>query len=602
VTVPVLETPEKKSPAIDWANIFIRGLASTQLGVILMMILAGVLVVATLIEKDFGHDYTLWYVYRSQWFITLVGLLAANVLAAIIMRYPWRRGQWSSLIAHAGVLVLLFGATQTYYYGMEGSLSIAEGDKTSEFTLADQCRLTVGRQSTRGGDKITTSSFLFLPGPVEWPEGKSLHLGYINGVGLTVLRYLPHAEVQENWLPDATDKGFPALEIALLNADGMPVQSSWLAGDPFGGGLSYGSLKLELQKAGMNSLVEEFLHPPENMDKDGVLAIHYQNWQDRIPVSENLGKKIPVGDSGIEVEITDYLPNAQSAGAGASASTSIEPLNPRLNLQIYMPGQETPLRQIAFAKQPLLNFEQMHGDACPVKFWYHHPAIAADPGIEFMQTPDNKLYYRTAVAGKYIAQGEVRLGDELKLGERLLLKVQKHLPAARQEVNFLPEESPQGTEATGDAAVLVEVDAEGATRQVWLRRNDPDFAAQRFNTPEGPLMVVFGYESIPLGFSLKLVNFEHGMNPGRVGDASFASTVELVDRAESVDEQRVISMNHPLVHGNYLFYQSSYQGATVSTLGVAYDPGRLAKHLGSVIVCLGMLMMLFKGARVGRKN
>ena len=46
------------------------------------------------------------------------------------------------------------------------------------------------------------------------------------------------------------------------------------------------------------------------------------------------------------------------------------------------------------------------------------------------------------------------------------------------------------------------------------------------------------------------------MNPGGMGDARFASTVHLHDEAKHIDEDREISMNEPLVHGKYTFYQS----------------------------------------------
>src|SRR3972149_3762827 len=87
------------------------------------------------------------------------------------------------------------------------------------------------------------------------------------------------------------------------------------------------------------------------------------------------------------------------------------------------------------------------------------------------------------------------------------------------------------------------------------------------------------------------------MNPGRMGDASFASTVRLIDHAARIDEEREISMNQPLVHGKYVFYQSSYNdlpdGTQVSSLSVAYDPGRTLKHIGCILVCVGTFVMFY---------
>jgi len=56
-------------------------------------------------------------------------------------------------------------------------------------------------------------------------------------------------------------------------------------------------------------------------------------------------------------------------------------------------------------------------------------------------------------------------------------------------------------------------------------------------------------------------------------------------------------MNAPLSHGKFSFYQSSFieqpNGRSVSILSVAYDPGEFLKYLGSLMICLGILLTSF---------
>ena len=82
---------------------------------------------------------------------------------------------------------------------------------------------------------------------------------------------------------------------------------------------------------------------------------------------------------------------------------------------------------------------------------------------------------------------------------------------------------------------------------------------QQIFTPQGRLTLSFAYETLPLGFSLKLLKFTHGLNPGGMGDASFSSSVLLIDPLQNIHQQHEINMNEPLVHGRYTFYQSSFQ-------------------------------------------
>ena len=161
---------------------------------------------------------------------------------------------------------------------------------------------------------------------------------------------------------------------------------------------------------------EDFLKPPEkDLDPCGVLSLHYAGRVRRIPVGANIGKKIDLGDGKVSVEIVQYLPNAKVDANRHLGSEGNAPANPLLELRIRVPDQKEPIRKLAFAHYPFQNFEDLHGPTCPVKFCYHHPACKAPAGVEFLETPDGKLYCRVGIGGKYRAAGEVHAGDELEL-------------------------------------------------------------------------------------------------------------------------------------------------------------------------------------------
>ena len=126
-----------------------------------------------------------------------------------------------------------------------------------------------------------------------------------------------------------------------------------------------------------------------------------------------MGKKVAAGEHGPTVEIAEYLPNARPGNSGRFLSAGEDPQNPMLELRVYMPGGKEPIRQIAFAAA-VLNLDGIHGQNCPVKFWYHHPAVNSESGVEFLQTPDGKLYCRVGSGGKYRPQGLVREGDRVE--------------------------------------------------------------------------------------------------------------------------------------------------------------------------------------------
>ncbi len=578
---------------LDW-------FASLKLAVTLLVGLAAVLAAATLLEKWQGHEYAQWYVYTNPWFMALSGLLALNILAAMIVRFPWRGRHCGFLLAHAGVLVLLAGALRTFTAGIDGQLALEEGQSGDTLVMADRSQLTLVRAGHDGGLRSLLS---FEPGPVDWPESTTLRLSPVGNVKLEVRKFYRHARIEEQWVADSAADAGPAVQVALTSPDGTPMVQQWLTADPLADEVFLGPVRVEFKRLEAASMLRDFVSPPgkdEEVKSDGILSMHHDGRMYRIPVRENVGKKVAVGKSGIRVEIVAYLPDARPDATAHFRTASREPNNPMLELKVYLPGKDQPLRQIAFAKAPLLSLDAIHGRSCPVKFWYHHPAVPPEAGTQFLQTPDGKLHYRVIADGKLLSHGEVKEGSRIPAAGRLRLAVVKYLPHARQKISFLPVSMADNDTAAPEPAVLVRVEAGDEASEVWLRRADPEYGYQQISTAEGPIAIGFGYETKPLGFSLKLTEFRHEMNPGMMGDASFASSVRVTDEARNVDLPAEIAMNQPLVYGGFTFYQSGYDpvagGKEASILTVASDPGRFLKYFGCLMTCFGVFVVFYGGA------
>ena len=142
----------------------------------------------------------------------------------------------------------------------------------------------------------------------------------------------------------------------------------------------------------------------------------------------------------------------------------------------------------------------------------------------------------------------------------------------------------------------------GRSEQFWLGRNDAQRGIRKLQgSPDGPLIVLFGYERAPLGFSLKLVDFQREKDLDSASDASCVSHVSISDGAQDSsaasenDLLGEISADRPLRHGVFTFYQSGFRQlpnkVDLSVLRVTSDPGRLLKHAGVATICGGLLLM-----------
>ncbi len=591
-----LPPPKKNLPsARDLKSGVIHSLGSLKLAVLLIVAVAAVLAWATFLEASKGREYAQWHVYGSRWFTGLLGLLGANILAATLVRFPWKRSQTGFVITHVGLLVLLAGSIQTFVGGLDGQLSFAEGDAEDTILLGHRSRIRILGHGPEG--RLVTD-LSFNPGPSDWPPDATIDFGEADGVGLKILRFYRHARREVDWVADDSPGARPALRFALTGPDGRPVGQDWLVGSPLGSEANLGPARLRLMAASADTMLQDFCEPPACATQGaGILSMHHDGKMYRVEVQENLGRKVPVGQGPIQVEIVKYLPNAKPSGSGEFTSRGDEPKEPMLELRVHLPDAKESVRKIVFANAPLLDVNSVHGRPCPVKFWYHHPATPVPSGVDFLETSDGRLHCRVGIDGRFEPRGEVDQGGEVEVSGGSKVAVLEFLPKARREVSFRPVELAPGESGGPEAAVLVEVAIGEATEQFWLQRNNPESGLKRIPTAAGPVRVAFEYERLPLDFSLKLIDFRRGLNPGRMGDASFASSVQLVDKAREVDEPHEISMNEPLVYGRYTFYQAGFDqlddGREVSRLTVAYDPGRTLKYLGSLMICAGTFVMFF---------
>ena len=141
-----------------------------------------------MLEAKYGREYAAWYVYGSPWFVALLGVLGANVLAATLIRFPWSKQQVGFVVTHAGILVLLAGAIQTFLSGVEGQVTLREGQREDHFQVTSRSVVNVAWNS---GGKRTAMDFAFTPGPVDWPEGRTLDFGTARFVGFESAAILP---------------------------------------------------------------------------------------------------------------------------------------------------------------------------------------------------------------------------------------------------------------------------------------------------------------------------------------------------------------------------------------------------------------------------
>ena len=216
--------------------------ASLRLAVLVILALAAYLAVGTAYEARFGARAAGRMVYQSPVFVMILALLALNVLAAAVIRFPWKRHQTGFVITHAGILVLLAGCLIGQRWGVDGRLTlrvpgdgdgptVARGDsidlpdeQLAVFDATDRAIAVFPIELRRAAGYPTVLRFVLQP---LWPvtidgNAVSASLGSFQGVQVSATAWHPAVRVQDDgsihpirMKPAEIDSGIAAIRVRL---------------------------------------------------------------------------------------------------------------------------------------------------------------------------------------------------------------------------------------------------------------------------------------------------------------------------------------------------------------------------------------------------
>jgi len=156
------------------------------------------------------------------------------------------------------------------------------------------------------------------------------------------------------------------------------------------------------------------------------------------------------------------------------------------------------------------------------------------------------------------------------------------LPHAREMINYVKSEA---ASPMASSAVMFRFRGD----EYWLGLN----SVLKLYLEDRMYLLSYGHRQLQLSFPLKLLAFRVGKYEGTDRAASYESDVLVPGKGEVL-----ISMNEPLKHDGFTFYQASFERdetgqPVVSILSVNHDPGRWIKYLGSLLIVLGATILFY---------
>ncbi|HET9418967.1 MAG TPA: hypothetical protein VFO30_06465 [Chthoniobacterales bacterium] len=601
--------------------------ASLKLAVVLLAVLILAAIAGTLYESSFDAKVARTYVYGAPWFNAWLVLLALNLTASALSRWPWRKHHTAFLVTHLGIITLLAGSLIGRIFGVEGTITLFKTDPPTNRLLVDERQLRV-----HDLDRIIKgfkAEFLHHPPTPKRPRD----LGTLaSGARLQIIDYAPAIEAKLNPKP-LKEGGVPALHFTISTAMMNQNLESWLlADDAEHSKFSMGLANIELKRSGTSPVeaavssgktevdLEESifafskapdeqvgrvskggstgakvrLEQPQNGNK-GRVVVSLGEKEMTFDVAENLGREVKIADSPFTLKIDNYWSDFRIEN-GKPDSVTDQPNNPAV--LVTLRGKGVPAAPQTTDPHGGTNLPATSGPPTMP------PAGEEVPDhLTLFIAHDGAISYELVSRNSGKSSGKININQPLATGwADWQLKVDNVLPHAEQSMDFTPVKADSTATATKDLpdAVRVRVEQNGNAIEQWVP------AGWQVTVPTSPneTMIAYGWKTFPLPIGLELLDFEVKRNEGSDSPAGFKSTL----RVTNSDGGNAIGscwMNHPFSYpGNalhtwtgltYKVSQASWNPENLgqSTVQILRDPGWLLKWIGSLLVVVGVFMMFY---------
>lgn len=271
---------------------FFKFLASIKLAVIILIGLAVISAVGTFYESLYNADYAKKVVYYSFWMFFFQGLLAVNLIAVMVDRWPWKMRHVSFILAHIGIILMLIGSLQTYLYGIDGVMVFPLGSKNRIIYLPQK---EISVFSSFDGSKYSE----LLREPVDLfkmmgKDGKTeLSYDVSSDSKLKIKDYYMFAEVRPRITTSNNTSDGPALRFLIEGS--RAKQSAWLMVNKI--------RPVETKQFGLAEVSLAMSEPKKNLS--GKNAIFFWPHPDSNKVNYKLSSK--AGSSEGELSIGDNI-------------------------------------------------------------------------------------------------------------------------------------------------------------------------------------------------------------------------------------------------------------------------------------------------------
>lgn len=566
-------------------NRFLRFFGSLKLAVVVLLLLACAMAAGTFLESHDNAREAARIVYRSWWFNGLLALLAVNVAAAALTRWPWKRKHVGFVITHAGIIILLGGCSTAFHYGTEGMMELRVGEPPANVVrIQDEALTVVVPETSERAKALVQVKQNGTVKPSAVRAGKDLRL--------TLDAFMPNSHVMQ-LVQDGGAEPNPALQFELTSdMAGQDVTDWLLASSPERSHASIGPAQFEFVMARDADEVKRLTAAPADAANAGPgLRIEIDGKPFTITLAANVDKDVPLGNSGVKAHIAGYWPDFRLDENHKPSTASNEPNNPAAVVVLSRGGDEE--RQFVFASgqmDPIVRTTRGQAIGAHVTLTGGAAPKQRSGVMTIVLAPDGTLHYAVS-AKEGFKSGEMKVGQAVATGWMDFQFTPKKYVARAQ----VSERIEPATTDSDDAVPTLKVTAHanGQEQAAWVRFGQPVALEVGGKT----VHVIYGWDLMQLPFRIELEDFLVERDEGSMNVAGWTSKVIFHDDVRGLTQRASIWMNHPAWFNGYKFSQASWNPNDLkyTALQVKKDPLMVTyvTWAGAVLIVGGIALMFW---------
>ncbi len=279
---------------------------SMKSAIVMMLLFALSIAIATFIENDYGTQTAWAEVYSARWFEVLLVLLSLNLLYNIFKFRLFRKEKFFTGLFHFAFLIIVIGAGVTRYIGYEGVMHIREGGK-SDTILSAKTYIEI---AIKDKDKLYTYQepiYLSKLSKNSWE--REIKVGE-KEFKVRLKEYLPNATYEI--VPSPEGKG--VVKLVLSNGNGR-VEKILKRGEELdiGDAVIAFDKKVETSKPiimlSLNPNGKLFLSAPFEVKTLQMLDMSSATYPQNVPILFSSGRLYTIG--GLNLVLKEFYPKAK---------------------------------------------------------------------------------------------------------------------------------------------------------------------------------------------------------------------------------------------------------------------------------------------------